>query len=297
MGEFPFFSIIIPTYNRASWLSRTIQSVIAQSETDFELLVIDDGSTDETGDVVQAINDPRIKYHFQDNAERGAARNKGVQLARGQYVHFLDSDDVFFEGHLSEARRQLTEESVLFYFQPYCLMDPDGKHRKSIPRIWDDPNLMLVKYGNYMSCHGVFLEREFALKNPFQEDRLLAGSEDFELWLRLAARTKIKTGYKVTSALIEHPDRSVLNFNSQGLIGRNEKFLEHLQDDSVFMSKYGQHIPRIKALSYFYIAVHFPKNFSGKKLRLNYWWKAARTYPPAMFLKRSLVVIKQIVLG
>lgn len=297
MSDFPFFSIIIPTYNRASWLPRTIQSVIAQSETDFELLVIDDGSTDETRKVVKAINDPRIRYHFQENAERGAARNKGVQLARGRYVHFLDSDDVFFEGHLSEARQQLTEEPVLFYFQPYCIMDPDGKHRKSIPRIWDDPNLMLVKHGNYMSCHGVFLEKNFALENPFQEDRSLAGSEDIELWLRLAARTKIKTGYKVTSALIEHPDRSVLNFNSQELIERKAKFLEYIQGDSVFMKKYSQYIPRMEALSYFYIAVHFPKGFGGKKLRLKYWCKAVRAYAPAMFSKRSLVVIKQIVLG
>lgn len=297
MHDSPFFSIILPTYNRASWLSRTIQSVLEQDETDFELLVIDDGSTDETEEVVKAINDSRIQYHFQENAERGAARNKGVQLARGQYVHFLDSDDVFFEGHLSEARKQLTKEPVLFYFQPYCMMDPEGKHRRPIPRIWNDPNLMLVKYGNYMSCHGIFLERNFALENPFQEDRSLAGSEDIELWLRLAARTKIKTGDKVTSALVEHPDRSVLNFNNEELITRKEKLLKYLQEDALFMEKYGPYISMLKAVSYFYIAVHFPKNYSGKKLRLKYWWKAVSAHPPAIFSKRSLVVIKQIVLG
>lgn len=295
MSDSPFFSVILPTYNRADWLPRTIQSVIEQSETDFELLVIDDGSTDDTEDVVKAIDDPRIKYHFQENAERGAARNRGVKLARGKYVHFLDSDDVFFENHLKEARQQLTDDPVLFYFQPYCLMEPDGKNRRSIPRIWNDPNLMLVKYGNYMSCHGVFLERSFASKNPFQEDRAMAGSEDIELWLRLAARTKIKTGKKVTSALLEHPERSVLNFDNQALITRIEKLLKYLQDDSVFMEKYGQFIPVIKAMSYFYISVHFSKDFIGKKLRLKYWQKAVRTYSPAIFTKRSLVVLKQVV--
>lgn len=293
MSDPPYFSIILPTYNRASWLPRTIQSVIDQSEPDFELLVIDDGSTDETREVVKAIDDPRIKYHYQDNAERGAARNKGVQMACGKYVHFLDSDDVFFDGHLAEARRQLTDDPVLFYFQPYCMMDPDGNNRRPIPRIWDDPNLMLVKYGNYLSCHGIFLKRNFALENPFQEDRHLAGSEDIELWLRLAARTNIKTGHKVTSALVEHPDRSVLNFNTEELITRKEKLLEYLQKDPVFMHNYGRYLPRLKAVSYFYIAVHFPKNYSGKTLRLKYWWKAVRAYPLSMFSRRSLVVIKQ----
>lgn len=297
MSETPFFSVIIPSYNRAEWLPGTIQSVLQQSEGDFEILVIDDGSTDSTRQVVEAIDDPRVKYHYQQNAERGAARNMGVQLAVGRYVHFLDSDDVFFEGHLAEARKQLSAEPVPFYFQPYCLMRADGSQRKELPTIWKDPNLMLVKYGNYMSCHGVFLERQFALDNPFQEDRDLAGSEDYELWLRLAARTTIKIGKKVSSALIEHADRSVLNFNPTQLIHRKETFLHYVQSDSVFMQKYGEYLPLLRANAYFYVAVHFPQSFEGRKLRIQYWWKAIASRPGSIFSKRSIVVLKQAVFG
>jgi len=297
MSDAPFFSIIIPTYNRAHWLPKTIQSVLDQSEGDFEILVIDDGSTDNTKQVVTAIADVRVNYHYQNNAERGAARNKGVQLARASYVHFLDSDDVFFEGHLAEARKQLTKDPVQFYFQPYCMMAADSGKKRPIPKIWHDANLMLVKYGNFMSCHGIFLERQFALENPFQEDRHLAGSEDYELWLRLAARTKIKVGVKVSSALVEHDQRSVLNFKTEELIKRKEKFLECIAGDETFMRKYGRHLPLLRAVAYFYIAVHFPKNVAGRKLRLIYWFKAVRSNPPSLFSKRSIVVIKQAVMG
>lgn len=297
MSDSPFFSIIIPSYNRADWLPKTIQSVLQQSEKDFEILVIDDGSTDHTKEVIDGFDDPRVKYHHQHNAERGAARNKGVQLAQGRYVHFLDSDDMFFDGHLEEARKQLSTETVSFYFQPYCLMRADGSQRKEIPEIWKDANLMLVKYGNFMSCHGIFLDRQFALDNPFQEDRNLAGSEDYELWLRMAARTRFKMGIKVTSALIEHADRSVLNFNTQQLIRRKETFLRYLQLDSVLMRKYGQYLPLLRANAYFYIAVHFPMHLQGRKLRLQFWWKAILSRPASGFTKRSIVVLKQAVLG
>ncbi len=297
MSESPFFSVIIPTYNRSEWISDTIQSVLDQRESSFEIIVIDDGSTDDTKQVVESISDPRIRYFFQSNAERGAARNKGVQLSRGIYVHFLDSDDRFFQDHLAEARRQLDEESVQFYFQPYCMMAVDGSNRREIPEIWSDPNLMLVKYGNYLSCHGIFLERNFALQNPFQEDRNLAGSEDYELWLRLAARTKIKVGQKVTSALIEHEGRSVLHFNTADLIKRKERFLEYISMDSEFMKKYGKYLPLLKAVSWFYIAVHFPMNLKARGLRLKFWWKAIKEYPTAILSKRSVVVLKQALLG
>jgi len=297
MSDAPFFSIIIPTYNRANWLPKTIQSVLNQSEGDFEILVIDDGSTDDTKQVVTSIDDDRVKYHHQKNAERGAARNKGIQLAQGSYVHFLDSDDVFFEGHLAEARKQLTKDPVQFYFQPYCYMAVDGSNKRPVSYIGNDPNLKLVKYGNYMSCHGIFLERQFALQNPFQEDRRLAGSEDYELWLRLAARTRIKVGQKVSSALVEHDQRSVLNFNSEELIERKEKFLEYIAKDAVFMKKYGKYLPLLRAVAYFYIAVHFPKNRDGRKLRFKYWVKAIISYPLSFFSKRSIVVIKQAAFG
>jgi glycosyltransferase involved in cell wall biosynthesis len=75
----PLFSIVIPTYNRAHLITKTIESVLAQEDGDFEILVVDDGSSDNTGEVVSRIFDPRLTYFRKENAERGAARNFGFR--------------------------------------------------------------------------------------------------------------------------------------------------------------------------------------------------------------------------
>ena len=100
----PFFSIVIPTYNRADVIGVTIQSVLTQQFHDFEILIIDDGSTDNTAQVVAKFTDNRIRYHKKPNTERGAARNTGIKMAQGQYITFIDSDDLFYPQHLSVAR-------------------------------------------------------------------------------------------------------------------------------------------------------------------------------------------------
>ncbi len=94
------FSIIIPTYNRATFLPKAIESVLSQTYTDWELIIVDDGSTDNTRDVVSKYEDNRIRYIYQQNAERSAARNNGIAKATGDYVCFLDSDNQMFPNRL-----------------------------------------------------------------------------------------------------------------------------------------------------------------------------------------------------
>ena len=96
-----FFSVIIPTFNRAKFISSAIESVVNQVFTDFELIIIDDGSTDNTKDIVTYYNNDKLKYYFQENKERSAARNKGIELSTGKYICFLDSDDEWALEHLN----------------------------------------------------------------------------------------------------------------------------------------------------------------------------------------------------
>jgi glycosyltransferase involved in cell wall biosynthesis len=93
----PFFSIIIPSYNRAALIIETLNSVCSQTFQNWECIVVDDGSTDTTRDVIEAlsIQDDRIRYIYQDNAERSNARNNGIRNAKGEWICFLDSDDAF----------------------------------------------------------------------------------------------------------------------------------------------------------------------------------------------------------
>jgi glycosyltransferase involved in cell wall biosynthesis len=103
----PFFSVVIPVYNRADALKTAIESVLAQSDQDFEIVVVDDGSKDDPKAVVSAFGDPRLVYHRQENRGGGAARNAGIGLARGAFVAFLDSDDRFLPDHLKTMRGML----------------------------------------------------------------------------------------------------------------------------------------------------------------------------------------------
>jgi glycosyltransferase involved in cell wall biosynthesis len=100
MGS-PLVSVIIPAYNHAHYLPGAIQSVLDQTYQDFEILVVDDGSTDNTHEVVQRYADSRIRYIYQENRGLAASRNTGLRGARGDYVAFLDADDMFLPGKLA----------------------------------------------------------------------------------------------------------------------------------------------------------------------------------------------------
>ncbi len=103
----PFVSVVIPVYNRAAVLGEALRSVLAQSERDLEIVVVDDGSTDDPKAVADALGDPRIRFVRQDNRGGGAARNTGVREAQGRFIAFLDSDDAFLPDHLATMRRLL----------------------------------------------------------------------------------------------------------------------------------------------------------------------------------------------
>src|SRR5690349_11805158 len=106
----PNFSIVIPTYNRAELIPLTLNSVIEQTFFDFEIIVVDDGSTDDTEKSINAyLEDKRISYYKIKNSERGAARNYGVSKSKGEYITFLDSDDIFLPWHLSTAAEKIKQ--------------------------------------------------------------------------------------------------------------------------------------------------------------------------------------------
>ena len=110
----PFFSIIIPTFNRSTLLPESIQTVIDQRFTNWECIVVDDGSTDNTANVVNEFvqKDSRLIYIYQDNAERSAARNNGIKRAKGKYICFLDSDDLYLPDHLADMHDRIIKKGL-----------------------------------------------------------------------------------------------------------------------------------------------------------------------------------------
>ena len=110
----PFFSIVIPSYNRAKVLRSAIESVVQQNFTNWECLIIDDGSTDSTETLVSEMQnlDKRIKYFYQNNQERSAARNNGISKSKGDFICFLDSDDTYDVDFLKELELKINETNA-----------------------------------------------------------------------------------------------------------------------------------------------------------------------------------------
>ena len=96
----PKVSVIIPTYNGAQYIKQAVDSVLAQTYDDYEIIVVDDGSTDDTAELLRPYGD-RITYLYQENRKLPAARNTGIRTARGQYLAFLDSDNLFLPHKLA----------------------------------------------------------------------------------------------------------------------------------------------------------------------------------------------------
>lgn len=126
----PFFSIIIPTYNRANYLVETLQSVLNQDFTDFELLLIDDGSTDNTAQIVKDNfgKDQRLQYFQKANEERSVARNFGLNHAKGNFAVFFDSDDLMHSNHLSVLYDRIQKNpDCRFFACRYQIQEKNGK--------------------------------------------------------------------------------------------------------------------------------------------------------------------------
>ncbi|MCO6496674.1 MAG: glycosyltransferase family 2 protein [Chitinophagaceae bacterium] len=113
----PFFSVVITTYNRARLLVRALESLQKQTETDWEAIIIDDGSTDDTAEAVKPFLEKDLRFKYYKTGPSGAtpARNKGIQLATGRYITFLDSDDEYRPDHLQHRRKILEEDEGISF--------------------------------------------------------------------------------------------------------------------------------------------------------------------------------------
>ena len=290
------FSVIVPTYNRESFIVKTIQSVLNQTYSNFELIIVDDGSTDNTEKVVRRIKDERIKYYKKENAERGAARNYGTNKAEGDYITFLDSDDLLYSKYLKEASLFIKKnKSVSLFHQLFEEKNNSDKLIHSADYTNNNVFKSLIKKGNFMACQGMFLQKDFAKYNLFIEDRKLAGSEDYELWLRISATTTIVINPVVTSALIHHPERSVVKIDIKNLINRKELMIHYLFSNKLINPKLLKYKKTLKAGAYSYISLHIILSRQRKKIALKYLFKAIMQSPIFIFKRRFFAIIKHLI--
>lgn len=132
-------SIIIPVYNAEKYIEETVASVLAQTDPDWELLLVEDSSTDGTREVLEKLTgrlqDPRIRVIYNDQSGAASARNKGLELAGGRYIAYLDADDLWKPEKLAQERRFMTEKNAGFVFTGYEFADEQAHGTGKIVRV------------------------------------------------------------------------------------------------------------------------------------------------------------------
>jgi glycosyltransferase involved in cell wall biosynthesis len=191
MNNSPLVSIVIPTYNHAPMLQRALATVVEQTYQNWNAIVVNNFSTDNTLEVVAAFNDPRIQcVNFRNNGVIGASRNEGIALATGKYVAFLDSDDTWFPTKLEKCVEILESGSDLVCHAEYWI-DESGKSRLvAYGPSQAATHHNLIYKGNRISTSATVV-RAALLKevHGFDVAPEFISTEDYDLWIRLAAKS------------------------------------------------------------------------------------------------------------
>ena len=186
----PLVSVIIPAYNAEKTIHETIESVLNQTFTDFELIIVNDGSTDNTLEVISQIDDSRLKVFSYPNAGVSASRNRGVSHAVGKYISFIDADDLWTSNKLKaqlEAIQKEPQAAVAYSWTDF--IDQEGKFIDRDERVTYSGDVypqMLVR--DFLSSASNVMIRRRAFIESGRFDESLAGAADWDLFLRLAAR-------------------------------------------------------------------------------------------------------------
>lgn len=287
----PFFSIILPTFNRERIIQRTIQTVLHQTFDNFELIVVDDGSVDDTQTVVLNIDDPRVSYVKKPNGERGAARNTGTKLARGLFLNFVDSDDLLYPNHLFEAYNIIQRNNRIDVFHlGYDVRDEQGQ------LIRDSRNVRHIRRqiidGNLLSPNAVFVRKSVAMRHLFNEERALSVMEDWELWLRLCSHYDFPHFQIITSTVVQHSKRSVMTADAQHLSAMVRLFIKLISTNQDLISYYGKALRKAMASAMTYAALHLCMGKSNRREALGYLVDGIRINPLQLFTKRFLVIVR-----
>jgi len=257
ISDRPTFAVVIPTYNRATRLVNTLETVFGQQEPANEIIVVDNCSTDETPEVMSDLMETHENlryYRHEVNLERAASRNTGMSKATADYVTFLDSDDLMYPQNLREAGDFVVETGARFFHNLYESVDEDGRH----VRYWPVPSLRnhlrSIAIGNFLSCIGVFIHRDIYSEYRFDTNPLLTGSEDWEFWLRVAADHQVDRLSAVNSAIVQHSGRTMLNQEVPVAARRVDYILDKIDADPHLSSVYGPYRSLMRASRMVFLA-------------------------------------------
>lgn len=223
MTESPFFTIIIPVYNRADLVSKSIESVIEQDYTDFELILVDDGSTDDSVKILRhyAEIDDRIKLiELEKNEGRCFARNEGIKNASGKWICYLDSDDLYYANHLSNFSELIAQHPNHNAFAVDQHINAELKRYRNSKLHEDNCTLTIENFieDNPLTANQICYSKDISLE--WSKERIPI-SEDWLFMRNLVLKTKIFKKAIVTNNLRDHDNRTMNTTNIDNFVHFN----------------------------------------------------------------------------
>lgn len=236
-----FFSIILPTFNRSKFICDTINSVLLQSYRDFEIIIVDDGSTDDTYEYLKKYTDERIIYIFQENQERSAARNHGISKANGQWLFFIDSDDIMVPDFLLQCHKQIQnnnfKKQLYITSFSYCDNETNNDAQSFSTNMQENENIIKYIFNNakVISVSQVVTPIEFFCNHKFILKFNLW--EDTHLFLRLLALYPYQIIDVVSIHIRKHQTSSIvknMHYLEQSNINKhidaiNDLYINHIR--------------------------------------------------------------------
>ena len=188
----PRFSVIIPVYNKGKQLSKTIESVLQQCFSDFEIIIVNDGSTDASESIIKSFKDSRIHYIKQKNQGVSVARNTGIKAANTDYIALLDSDDLWKEDYLEKIDALIDGYPKQYVFATVCIIESRGKMYKptySVSNLSPDKSYILPYFASsyintILTSSSTVVHKEVFNKIGYYDPALVKG-EDTDFWIRL----------------------------------------------------------------------------------------------------------------
>lgn len=268
MNQPLFFSIIIPTYNREKFIEKTLESVFNQTYQHYEIIVVDNCSTDRTEEVLAPyIAAGKIKFiKHEQNFERAQSRNTGMENACGDFLTLLDSDDFMFPDNLFDAAAfaEKNPEYKVFH-NLYNWVDGNCKtiYRHKSPSLKNQ--LHAITSGNFMACIGDFIHRQVYENYKFDTFQDLTGGEDWDFWLRVLADFKVGRIEKYNSGIQQHAGRSVNNQSIETMEKGLGYLVEKIRKDEHLSKVYVEYLDCIEAACFLYLNLLANDGRLGKK--------------------------------
>lgn len=292
----PAVSVIIPTHNYARFLVDAAESVLSQTFDDLELIIVDDGSTDNTADVVkQFLKDQRVRYIYQDNKGPSAARNAGIRKAKGELIALLDADDIWLPSKLRKQVKVIGESEDVGLV--YCLaehVDEKGDALTHMPMPhMEQPTFRDLLYFP-LTLPSCVLIRKHVLDEVGLFDETISHNEDADMWIRILRYYKSAYVNEMLVRIRKHPGSRMTDLESmeRNLLVHVKKCIERFPElEGDRQEAYFQIYKGLTYLAYM---------FGKKRKILRYYLKAALIRPsflftsPVIFARKYLLRKRQI---